>query len=684
MSDRAQGTHDAVVPLGDRRALAVQRRSRIRAAAAFTVLSFLLAAFAAHADAAKPVEVKLRTITTAREAHDLSSEDAARGYPVHLRAVITYYDWRSAKKRKGMTVHDSSGSVFLRLVEGFADPLSPGTLLDVRGVSARGEFAPVVDHPQLSVIGHPGLPVEAHHPSLTRMMIGAEDGQWVEVEGIVRSVTDYGYYAMLQLAMADGTLAVKVIKDGNYNAAGLVDAKIRLRGNSQPIFDVSRKHMIGVRIECPGFSQAGVLEATLQDPFTLPIVPISELLQWDMAPLLAHRAHARGRVTLQWPGTTICIRDASQGICAHTTQQTPVSEGEMIDIAGFAEAEGNAAVLTDAIYSPAGNTPAQPVLAERVNEEQLLLGKHESQLVQIDGELISRDPASSDTTLLLAAGKRSFTAVLPEKLGGPEIKKWQNGSVLRITGICSVQNDAQKTGVGTAEIPPRTFKILMRSPADVIVIQKASWWTPAHMVVLLALALCGTLVALAWVMVLRRRIRESEERFRHLAQHDTLTGLATRLVLEDRLAVALESAKPRQTGLALLMLDIDHFKQINDTLGHHAGDEVLRVTASRMVETVRKSDTVARMGGDEFVVLLPELGDAGMAASFAEKIVAALSQPVVFGGHEVKVTVSVGVCAVDAGMLDEEELLKNADDALYRAKEQGRNRFEVYAPATVS
>jgi predicted signal transduction protein with EAL and GGDEF domain len=104
----------------------------------------------------------------------------------------------------------------------------------------------------------------------------------------------------------------------------------------------------------------------------------------------------------------------------------------------------------------------------------------------------------------------------------------------------------------------------MRSPADVTVVQNPSWWTPAHGVLVLALALVVTLVVLGWVMALRRRIRESEERFRHMAQHDALTGLATRLVLQDRLAVALEGAKRHRTGLALLMLDIDNFKLIND------------------------------------------------------------------------------------------------------------------------
>ncbi len=231
-----------------------------------------------------------------------------------------------------------------------------------------------------------------------------------------------------------------------------------------------------------------------------------------------------------------------------------------------------------------------------------------------------------------------------------------------------------------AEVPPKTFHVLMRSPADVVIVRKPSWWTPVHLVVLLAIALSGTLVVLIWVAVLRKRIHESEERFRHMAQHDSLTGLASRLVFEDRLDVAVESAKRHRTGLGLLMVDLDRFKEINDTFGHLAGDEVLRVSADRLLEAVRKSDTVARIGGDEFVVLLPNLRDPQFAQRIAAAIVESLAVPISFEDREMPVTVSVGVCSFSAGCMDADALLKHADAALYRAKEQGRNRFVVFTP----
>jgi diguanylate cyclase (GGDEF)-like protein len=126
-----------------------------------------------------------------------------------------------------------------------------------------------------------------------------------------------------------------------------------------------------------------------------------------------------------------------------------------------------------------------------------------------------------------------------------------------------------------------------------------------------------------------------------------------------------------------MMLDLDKFKEINDGLGHHAGDEVLRATASRMVEVFRKSDTVARLGGDEFVALLPDLSDPNVAATVAAKLVAALSVPISFEGRELRISVSVGVCIAAPGQLDADALMKTVDAALYRAKARGRNCFEM-------
>jgi diguanylate cyclase (GGDEF)-like protein len=489
----------------------------------------------------------------------------------------------------------------------------------------------------------------------------------------------------LQLEMDDGNIPILMAQEKLANYSGLVDARVRILGNAGPLMDRSRRQMIGGNIHCPGLSAVRIVEPAPADPFKLRAIPIDRLLQWDLAPLLAHRVHLRGRVTLQWPGSSVCIRDAAQGICAQTDQSARVRDGELIDIAGFARAEGSAPVLTDAVFRSAGPAAVVPVEPLPATGEQALLDpSFASQLVRIDGRLISHDLASQDTTLLLSNGIHIFKAILPRTLAGEETHAWQDGSVLRVTGICSVQLDARKSVLAVGTAVPTTFQVLMRSTADVSVLQRPPWWTPIHGLLLLAVALAGTMAVLAWVVSLRRRVqgqanllRESEERFRYMAQHDALTGLANRPVLEDRLNVALQAAKRRQAGLTLMMLDLDKFKEINDGQGHHAGDEVLRATATRLAGLFRKSDTVARLGGDEFVALLPDMADRNAAGNLAAKVVAALSVPISFAGHELQISVSLGVCVATAHELEASSLMKAVDAALYRAKARGRNCFEI-------
>jgi diguanylate cyclase (GGDEF)-like protein len=303
--------------------------------------------------------------------------------------------------------------------------------------------------------------------------------------------------------------------------------------------------------------------------------------------------------------------------------------------------------------------------------------------VQIDGQLIGYDLTSSDAILQLSSGDALFTAILPKSLAESTFRVWKVGSRLRITGVCSVDVDIQKSVRGV--VAPKSFRILMRSPADITVLERPSWWTPAHALFVLALAFTITLCVLAWVVILRKRVelqakqlRDSEQRFRHLAQHDTLTGLASRLVLRDRLNDAIEKARHRQNGLALLMVDMDQFKEINDTYGHQAGDEVLRVTAQRMLDAVRISDTVVRQGGDEFVILLPEIRDPHDAETVAATLVTSLARPITFDDKEMPVSVSVGIGTAFATEMDADELMQRADIALYRAKNSGRHCYQVF------
>ncbi|KAA0683983.1 diguanylate cyclase domain-containing protein [Roseomonas genomospecies 6] len=166
-----------------------------------------------------------------------------------------------------------------------------------------------------------------------------------------------------------------------------------------------------------------------------------------------------------------------------------------------------------------------------------------------------------------------------------------------------------------------------------------------------------------------------EERLRYLAGHDALTGLCNRIRFEDRLEQAIARAKRENRSFALLFLDLDGFKEVNDTHGHHRGDEVLVTIAQRLSGILRNSDTTARMGGDEFAVLLEGEISPGSARGVAEKIVAAIDHPL--PGLDLSVSASVGVALYPGDGTDADMLLRVADQAMYRAKRLGKNRLEL-------
>ncbi|MDP8963649.1 MAG: CHASE2 domain-containing protein [Cyanobacteriota bacterium] len=171
-------------------------------------------------------------------------------------------------------------------------------------------------------------------------------------------------------------------------------------------------------------------------------------------------------------------------------------------------------------------------------------------------------------------------------------------------------------------------------------------------------------------------LKLSEDRLRYLAYHDALTGLGNRKYFHESLSQSLERARSNNQILALMFLDLDGFKQVNDTLGHDTGDQLLKVVAQRLTNGLRNSDIVSRLGGDEFTVILPGIPQAEYAARVAEKILQALSQVFVLEGQNVFVTVSIGISIYPLDGEVEETLIKRADTAMYSAKQQGRNQHK--------
>jgi diguanylate cyclase (GGDEF)-like protein len=650
---------------------------------------------------------QLPLLTTARQVHDLSPDQASLGYPVRLRGVVTFYD-AYQEGHQALFIADSTGEVFI--APGFAPPLPlhTGSFVEVTGETDPGGFSPIVSHSSIRILpGSKPLPA-ASAVTVSQLLRGGKDSYWVALQGVVHSVEFDGMHVVLTMATPDGTISATTDREEGANYSVLVDSEIVLHGVAAPLVN-ARRQLTGVRLLFPGMKTLSVRTPAPADPFLLPTLSLSSLLQYSPRPSSSHRIHVRGRVTLSWPGQTVCIVDKTAGLCIQTADRTPLQEGDLIDVVGFLERKDYLPSITAAtlkrvesgrsvmpIEISAANAfeigkdhagKASPAAHTDLSEANSFDTDRNGELVRIRGRLLGRNRGLNGSTLLLSSNGILFSAVFPAgaiKDEKQQNSSWIDGSMVAVTGVLIGKVDERQAvrQEGIARI--ESFEILLRSSADVHVVRTPSWWNGEHAFEVLGLVLLTMTAFLGWVGILRRQvhrqteiIRRSEARFRHMAEHDGLTGLPVRNVLLERLELALDEIKRQANSLALLMVDVDNFKYINDTMGHDVGDQVLIKIGARLQESLRSTDTVARMGGDEFTVLLTGLNDPEEARKIASHLVSTISEPIELQGIRVEVSVSVGVATYPESGSDVKTLLRNSDAALYKAKARGRNCYQM-------
>jgi signal transduction histidine kinase/CheY-like chemotaxis protein/HPt (histidine-containing phosphotransfer) domain-containing protein len=466
------------------------------------VLASLLASLALLAqDRVEP----LRTLTTARAVHGMSIQESTSAYPVHLRGVVTYYDPYIDPRRPAFFISDATGGVFVALSVVPKNLFKAGQSVEVLGQSGPGDFAPIVDHAQARLLGESHLPDLAPSVTLTELLTGDHDGQWVEIEGVVHSVKMSGPNVILEVAIADGAISATTLREPGVDYPSLVDSKLRIRGNAAPLFN-HRRQMTGSHLLFPGMSSVKVEEPAPALPFQQPVIALHNLLLYTPNTALHHRVHVRGAVTLFWPGRLLCIQDDSRGLCAQISQTTPLAVGDFADVIGFPIVGDFAPTLAGAAYErSAGSRAVRPWA---IDAEEALQGEHDADLVRLEGKVIGEDRAASDPTTLVSSGKFLFSVVLPPEGGSSVAPRWPAGSDVRLTGICSVQSDtAASTGKEGFSVA-KSFRLLLRSSDDIVVLRQPSWWTTSHTLLVLAAALAVTLCVLIWVVVLRNRVKQ--------------------------------------------------------------------------------------------------------------------------------------------------------------------------------
>ena len=661
--------------------------------------------------ASEAATARLPLLTTARQVNGLTPDQASRRYPARLRCVVTYWDPYQAGHR-ALFIVDQTGGVFIAPGTVTFPMIHAGSVIEVTGITDPGGYSPIVLDSTVRVVQQTHSLPEARPIGYPEMLNDSQICQWVAVRGIVHSVEFEGQHVMLTLATADGSFTATTDKEDGANYAALVDSEILIRGVDTPLNN-SRRQMTGARLLYPGMASISIMKPAPPDPFLLPVQSLSSLLQYSPQPASPHRIHVRGRVTLSWPGQKVCIADQSAGLCVQTNDPTALREGDLVDAAGFLGrqnylpsitaatlkliSQGNpvaaiplsvADALKPANTGTGGNSKASHIDIKAANA---FGADHNGELVSVEGRLLGKNRGLTGSTLLFSSGGVLFSVVPPaaETGNGEQLESSVvDGSTIRMTGIFVAKIDERRTAQQEGLARLESFQILLRSPGVVVVLSVPTWWNGRHALELLAFVVLTMVVILVWVGVLRRQvhrqtvvIRRSEERFRHIAEHDGLTGLPVRGVLLDRLGLALNKIRSQSDSLALLMVDVDKFKQINDSLGHAAGDAVLCTIGSRLQRSLRPTDIVARMGGDEFTVLLTGLRHLDEAKMIASQLVTTVSAPIEFDGHQLEISVSIGVATYPEGGVDVESLLRNSDAALYAAKTSGRNRFHLHSAA---
>ena len=294
----------------------------------------------------------------------------------------------------------------------------------------------------------------------------------------------------------------------------------------------------------------------------------------------------------------------------------------------------------------------------------------ESQLSEIL-ELVGNDPAEVEKTnrlqLLIGAWAAQFKGALDSV---------QEGNMATVIQIMTT-GEGKRTLASTDEL----FHQFGESQGALFARRTKDLQKSAHfsLVTFYVATFCGLiLLGLVFYLVYRdiAERRQAEDRLRVVATHDPLTALPNRTLFHEHLSHALAKAQRYNRQLAVLFIDLDRFKNVNDTLGHEAGDLLLQVAAQRLSDCLRETDTMARQGGDEFVVLMDELSDLEAVAGVCQRILDAMGRPFMVHGQEILLTASIGISVYPG---DGRTLLKNADIAMYRAKEKGKNNYQFYS-----
>jgi diguanylate cyclase (GGDEF)-like protein len=678
-------------------------------------------------------------VTTVGAIRSLDEKQARAALPVRVSGVITYSDpgWHQ------LFLQDSSGGIFVKY-PGSSAPLARGQAVILTGITSAGEYAPVIVAPKFVILGKGRLPkpilVTGNNASS-----GVLDSQFVEVEGVVHSIKTGQDLQHVKFELHSPFGQVEVFTGptflGPQSLHSIEDASVRLQGVLGTLFN-SNRQLVGYQLSITSIRDIKILTPPELNSFNKAPVPVSSLLRFSPHANSSRQFKVRGSVTMIGRGF-LYLQDEGGGLQVLTDSEG-LGLSDLVEVIGYLSPGGSySPVLTDARVHVIGHGTG--VAPRPLTAESALQGQFDSRLGTIEARLLSVADTPNGRTLVMRSGVLTFTAEFGGIDPGQLLPPLQEGSLLRLTGVCSVQVDPRSLYLLLSQ-EPLGFKLLIPSPRDIKVIEPPGWWSNSHALTVFGVLSTTVFAVLSWVVLLRRRVsrqvyaldqasekakairdlaramrevtakgdfaeqvsingndeiaqlgvqfntmlqelhqhdlrkKDAEAKLKYQAVTDELTGLPNRRLLSDRLSQALAIAKRNRHVLALLYIDLDGFKLVNDSLGHTVGDLLLGQVADRLQSRIRRSDTLARLGGDEFTMVLTSLNEKSAAGVVARSLLDVLARPFVIENHEITISASIGISVFPDHGTEAGDLLQQADSAMYTAKRNGKNQMMYFTP----
>jgi diguanylate cyclase (GGDEF)-like protein len=679
-------------------------------------------------------EPGVRALTRISAVRGLTEHQAYSALPVRLTGVVTFNDddWQQ------LFLQDATGGIFVKYA---GHPgLHRGDKITVIGLTNPGDYAPVIVAPQIVRNGREKLPKPV--AMTAEAWSGILDGTLVKAEGTVHPVTSRQNPKHLNFDVFTNFGIVHVVAGpdfGNIEAIRkLEDSKVTITGVGSVIFN-SRRQMIGLQIVISRPSDITVVEPGLADPFQGSTVPINSLLRFSPANRIGHRLKVSGAVTMVGDHF-FYVQDRTGGARVEA-DSNGISISDLVDVAGYPAPNGYSPLLRDAVVRIKGhneaatirdvtpetlgdgrfdsqlvsiegtltgvvNSPGSVTLILRSdqrfvdavlyvsNSDEHISIPREGSVLRLTG--ICFVPVSENSIYLLLTKARVGARLIvrsPQDIRVLTAVSWWNvhrTALIAIALLLAVATSLiwisvlgrriryQGRALKRAREKNDAINDFIRVIQDVTRNKSFTSRVPVQGTDEIAILSTEFNQMLGELHIRDLQKTEAESRLQHQALTDDLTGLPNRRLLSDRLSQVLEMAKRDRRIIALLYLDLDGFKLVNDSLGHSVGDTLLAEVARRLGARIRKSDTLARLGGDEFTVVLTKLNSPEEAALVANSLLDALSRPFLIEKHEITISASIGISVFPANGMDAGELLQQADSAMYSAKRDGKNRIMYF------